>query len=236
MRDTSLSYDFRMQLSRGEVLYRRQLEEWSAKVVRMGDQVESALRLLPRRTVLASPAPATPAGLPSADSSTPQAQPQSLPLPSLQLAPPSGTGTTLKRQLSSPIPGAASPGPIGGPSPILHSASPLMASWRSPNVSYEISGRRGAGRSSIGNATGGNSLTFSARFDSSKGSIGGSAASGTSTASLLNEEEQAACQELLTAQLNMIAHSKATVLALEERVKAITQTLRTRQQSLSPQK
>jgi hypothetical protein len=89
-----------------------------------------------------------------------------------------------------------------------------MASWRSPlNASYEPSGRRADRSFATSSNIHGNSMNISFRIDHSVRAPMGSAAFS------MTEDEQRACEELLTAQDNMIKQSKASVLALEERLR-----------------
>ena len=173
-----------LQLSRGEQQYKRQLEEWSAKVVRLGDQLDALQRLVPRQ---AQPMPAN----------TPVSPAPPAVVPSVS-------------QLRSPPP---FPSPAPGPSPILPSASPLMTTWRSPSFSYESSARRGPGFFASGPSSDSKQSSTSSGISSSLRFT-----AQQHKAPLLSEDEQAACQQLLAAQLGLIANSKTTVLALQERL------------------
>lgn len=194
---------FVWQLSRGEQLYKRQLEEWSAKVVRLGDQLAAVQRLVPRQAQ------------PLAISST----------PATPTAPSSQALVASSQGVRSP-PAFASPAP--GPSPILPSASPQMASWRSPSFTYESSARRGPAfltsgppsdrKQSGSSSSSGSSLRFSALGPRSSGGVSGTLGQ---RGPLLSEDEQAACQQLLAAQLDLIANSNIHVLALQERLRGL---------------
>jgi len=178
------------QLSRGEQQYKRQLEEWSAKVVRLGDQLDALQRLVPR---------------------------QAQPLPSSSPVPPTPSTLVASSQLASSLRSPQPfPSPAPGPSPILPSASPLMTTWRSPSFSYEPSARRGQAYSASGPSSDRKHTSSGLRLTAQHRQ--------TPRRPLLSEDEQAACQQLLGAQLSLIANSKSTVLALQERLGELVRT------------